>query len=74
MTVIDEQIHNTSPAAGDDDAEVDNTRSESVTAEEVVAQPPKAPRKVSVTLRTAIVAVVICLLAGGAGIAVEVVE
>ena len=46
----------------------DNPRSGSAEAEEVAAQPPKAPRRVSVTLRTAIVAIVICLLTGATGV------
>ncbi len=68
MTVIDEEIHNTSSAASDDDADVDNTRSVTAEAEQAVARPSKAPRRVSVTLRTVIVTVVICLLIGAAGV------
>lgn len=68
MTVIDEEIHNTSSAASDDDADVDNARSVTAEGEQAVARPSKTPRRVSVTLRTVIVTVVICLLTGAAGV------
>jgi hypothetical protein len=61
-------IENVSSAAGDDDADVDNTRSVPAEAEQAAARPSKAPRRVSVTLRTVIVTVVICLLTGAAGV------
>jgi Mce-associated membrane protein len=70
MSIVDTDnlIENASSVAGDDKAEVANTRSEAAEAEEVAARPSKAPRRVSVTLRTVIVTVVICLLAGAAGV------
>jgi len=64
----DNLLENASSTPGDGDAEIDNPRSGSAEAEEVAAQPPKAPRRVSVTLRTAIVAIVICLLTGATGV------
>jgi Mce-associated membrane protein len=63
----DNLMENASSAASDDDAEVDNARSEAE-AEQVAARPSKAPRRVSVTLRAVIVTVVICLLTGAAGV------
>jgi Mce-associated membrane protein len=70
MSTVDTDtlIENASSAASDDDAEVDNPRSGPAEAEEVAARPSKAPRRVSVTLRTVIVTVVICLLTGAAGV------
>jgi Mce-associated membrane protein len=70
MSIVDTDhlIENASSAANDDDAEVDNPRSESAEAEEVAARPSKAPRRVSVTLRAVIVTVVVCLLTGAAGV------
>jgi Mce-associated membrane protein len=70
MSLVDTDnlMENASSAANDDDAEVDNPRSESAEAEEVAARPSKAPRRVSVTLRAVIVTVVICLLTGAAGL------
>jgi Mce-associated membrane protein len=70
MSVIDTDnlIQNTSSAASDDDADVDNSRSETAETEETAVQPSKAPRGVTVTLRTALVAAVICLLAGATGV------
>jgi Mce-associated membrane protein len=70
MSIVDTDnlIENVSSAANDDDAEVDNPRSESAEAEEVAARPAKAPRRVSVTLRAVIVTVVICLVTGAAGV------
>jgi Mce-associated membrane protein len=64
----DNLLENASSTAGDDDAEIDNPSSGSAEAEEVAAQPPKVPRRVSVTLRTAIVAMAICLLTGATGV------
>jgi len=61
-------MEDASSAASDDDADVDNTRSEAAEAEQAAAPPSKAPRRVTVTLRTMIVTVVICLLAGAAGV------
>jgi hypothetical protein len=61
-------MENASSAASDDDAEVDNARSEAAEAEQVAARPSKAPRRVTATLRTVIVTVVICLLTGAAGV------
>jgi Mce-associated membrane protein len=70
MSIVDTDnlVENASSVAGDGEAEVANTRSEAAEAEEVAARPSKAPRRVSVTLRTVIVTVVICLLAGAAGV------
>jgi Mce-associated membrane protein len=70
MSVVDTDnlMENASSAFSDDDAEVDNPRSEAAEAEEAAVRPSKAPRRVSVTLRTVIVTVVICLLAGAAGV------
>jgi Mce-associated membrane protein len=70
MSLVDTDnlMENASSAASEDDADVDNTRSEAAEAEEVAARPSKVPRRVSVTLRTVIVAVVICLLTGAAGV------
>jgi len=64
----DNLMENASSAASDDDAEVDDPRSEAAEAEQVAAQPSKTPRRVSVTLRSVIVTVVICLLTGAAGV------
>jgi Mce-associated membrane protein len=64
----DNLMENASSAASDDDADVDNTLSEAAAAEQAAAQPSKTPRRVSVTLRTVIVTVVICLLTGAAGV------
>jgi Mce-associated membrane protein len=70
MSIVDTPnlIENASFAASDDDAEVDNPHSDTAPAEEVAARPSKAPRQVSVTLRTVIVTVVICVLTGAAGV------
>jgi Mce-associated membrane protein len=70
MSLVDTDnlMENASSAASEDDADVDNTRSEAADAEQVAARPSKVPRRVSVTLRTVIVAVVICLLTGAAGV------
>jgi Mce-associated membrane protein len=70
MSVVDTDnlMENASSASSDDDAEVDNPRSEAAEAEEAAVRPSKVPRRVSVTLRTVIVTVVICLLAGAAGV------
>jgi hypothetical protein len=64
MSIVDTDnlIENMSPAAGDDDADVDGTRAEAAGAEDVAAQPSTAPRQLSVSLRTVVVSVVICLL------------
>ncbi len=70
MSIVDTAnlIENASSAASDDDAEVDNPRSDTAEAKEVAARPAKVPRRVSVTLRTVIVTVVICVLTGAAGV------
>src|SRR5712672_237336 len=70
MSLVDTDnlMEDASSAASDDDADVDNTRSEAAEAEQAAAPPSKAPRRVTVTLRTMIVTVVICLLAGAAGV------
>jgi Mce-associated membrane protein len=72
MSLVDTDnlIEDVSSAASDDDADVDNTRSVTAEAEaeQAPARPSKAPRRVSVTLRTVIVTVVICLLTGAAGV------
>jgi Mce-associated membrane protein len=70
MSLVDTDnlMENASSAASDDDADVDNTRLVSAEAEQAAARPSKAPRRVSVTLRTVIVTVVICLLTGAAGV------
>ena len=65
---LDNLMENASSAAGDDDADVGNTRSEESDPKDVAAQPTKAPRRLSVDARTAIVAVVICLVTAAAGV------
>ena len=70
MSLVDTDnlMENASSAAIDDDADVDNARSETAEAEQVATRPSKVPRRVSVTLRAVIVTVVICLLTGAAGV------
>ena len=67
MSIVDtdDLIEKAPSTADDDDA---NTGSEASETEGVAAQPSKAPRRISVSLRSVIVTVVICLLAGVAGV------
>jgi Mce-associated membrane protein len=69
MSVVDTDnlMENMSPLAGDDDGDLNSTRSEAAEAEAVAAQPSQAPRRVSVSLRAVIVAAALCLLTGVAG-------
>ncbi|MCU1697668.1 MAG: hypothetical protein JWR34_3731 [Mycobacterium sp.] len=70
MSLVDTDnlMESASSAASVDDADVDNTLSETDEAEQVATRPSKVPRRVSVTLRAVIVTVVICLLTGAAGV------
>ena len=70
MSVVDTEnlMESSSSAAGDDDAGVNGTRSETAEPDDVAAQPSTAPRRVSVSLRAVIVAVAICLLTVAAGV------
>ncbi|MCX2929910.1 hypothetical protein ORI20_06480 [Mycobacterium sp. CVI_P3] len=65
-----EKMIETTPSAHNDDHETpeEGARSTSSEGKETSARSAKNPRQVSVSLRSVIVAVVICLLAGAAGV------
>lgn len=70
MSVVDTDnlTENESSAASAGDADVDNTGSKTAEADEAAAQPAKAPRQISFSLRTVVIAAVICLLTGAVGV------
>ncbi|HYB80714.1 MAG TPA: hypothetical protein VED43_03485 [Mycobacterium sp.] len=70
MSAIDTDnlIAKPSSSASDDEVEDDITRSATVETEETPTGRSKTPRQVSVSVRTVIVAVLVCLLAGAAGV------
>jgi Mce-associated membrane protein len=67
MSVIDTDIENMSSPVSDDDETAD-AHSEPASTEEPAVRRSRKPRRVSVSLRAVIVAVVICLLAAAAGV------
>ncbi|MUL82306.1 MULTISPECIES: hypothetical protein [unclassified Mycolicibacterium] len=68
MSLTDTEIENPASTADNDDSDAETNRSDTTEGAEVAARPAKISRQVSFSLRTAIVAVLICVLAGSASV------